>query len=77
MQVSKDTPDELAAISGRCIVDEAKIDALESVVSRRYRAVLGYNCSNLYALSVTLLADAISLAGSVAPAPVVASGSPQ
>jgi membrane-bound lytic murein transglycosylase B len=31
------------------------------LVTRSYRAVLGYNCSNLYALSVTLLADAISL----------------
>ncbi len=30
------------------------------LVTRSYRAVLGYNCSNLYALSVTLLADAIS-----------------
>lgn len=31
------------------------------LVTRSYRAILGYNCSNLYALSVTLLADAISL----------------
>lgn len=30
------------------------------LVTRSYRAILGYNCSNLYALSVTLLADAIS-----------------
>ncbi len=31
------TPDELAAIGGRCLVDEARIDALEAIVSRRYR----------------------------------------
>ena len=31
------------------------------LVTRSYRAILGYNCSNLYALSVALLADAISL----------------
>jgi len=31
------------------------------LVTRSYRAILGYNCSNLYALSVSLLADAISL----------------
>jgi membrane-bound lytic murein transglycosylase B len=30
------------------------------LVTRSYRAILGYNCSNLYALSVALLADAIS-----------------
>ena len=51
------------------------------LVTRSYRAVLGYNCSNLYALSVTLLADAISLAGAAASvpviAPVVAVSSPQ
>lgn len=51
------------------------------LVTRSYRAVLGYNCSNLYALSVTLLADAISLAGAAASAPmaapVVAASSPQ
>lgn len=29
--------DELAAIAGRCLVDDARIDALEAVVSRRYR----------------------------------------
>jgi lytic murein transglycosylase len=44
------------------------------LVSRSYRAVLGYNCSNLYALSVTLLADAISLPGAGA---VTVAGSPQ
>lgn len=32
------------------------------LVTGSYRAILGYNCSNLYALSVGLLADAISLA---------------
>lgn len=31
------TPGELAAIGGRCLVDEARIDALEAIVSRRYR----------------------------------------
>ncbi len=31
------TPAELAAIGGRCIVDEAKIAALETVVGRHYR----------------------------------------
>ncbi len=31
------TPDELAATGGRCLVDEAKIDALEAIVGRRYR----------------------------------------
>ncbi|WP_353216498.1 lytic murein transglycosylase [Sandarakinorhabdus sp.] len=31
------------------------------LVTRSYRAILGYNCSNLYALSVALLADAVSL----------------
>jgi lytic murein transglycosylase len=31
------------------------------LVTRSYRAILGYNCSNLYALSVGLLADAVSL----------------
>jgi lytic murein transglycosylase len=41
------------------------------LVSRSYRAILGYNCSNLYALSVTLLADAISLPTAL-PAPQVA-----
>jgi lytic murein transglycosylase len=29
------------------------------LVTRSYRAILGYNCSNLYALSVALLADAV------------------
>ena len=50
------------------------------LVTRSYRAVLGYNCSNLYALSVTLLADAISLVGAASVpvvAPVVAVSSPQ
>jgi len=31
------------------------------LVTRSYRAILGYNCSNLYALSVGLLSDAIRL----------------
>lgn len=44
------------------------------LVTRSYRAILGYNCSNLYALSVTLLADAISLPAVPAVEPVVASG---
>ena len=39
------------------------------LVTRSYRAILGYNCSNLYALSVTLLADAISLPQSALAAP--------
>lgn len=30
------------------------------LVTASYRALLGYNCSNMYALSVSLLADAIS-----------------
>lgn len=47
------------------------------LVTRSYRAILGYNCSNLYALSVTLLADAISLPPPAAPEPVIAAGSPQ
>ncbi len=38
------------------------------LVTRSYRAILGYNCSNLYALSVTLLADAISLPSQAAAA---------
>ena len=42
------------------------------LVTRSYRAVLGYNCSNLYALSVTLLADAISLPRPVVAEPVMA-----
>ena len=42
------------------------------LVSRSYRAVLRYNCSNLYALSVALLADAISLPQPAATEPVVA-----
>jgi membrane-bound lytic murein transglycosylase B len=29
------------------------------LVTQSYRAILGYNCSNLYALSVALLADAV------------------
>jgi lytic murein transglycosylase len=37
------------------------------LVTRSYRAILGYNCSNLYALSVALLADAIALPAQVAP----------
>ena len=43
------------------------------LVTRSYRAILGYNCSNFYALSVGLLADAISLPEPVPPA-VVAAG---
>lgn len=31
------TPDQLAAIERRCLVDESRIDALEAIVSRRYR----------------------------------------
>lgn len=42
------------------------------LVSRSYRAILNYNCSNLYALSVSLLADAISLPQPSAAEPVVA-----
>ena len=42
------------------------------LVTRSYRAILGYNCSNLYALSVSLLANAISLPPPAAPQPVVA-----
>ena len=42
------------------------------LVTRSYRAILGYNCSNLYALSVSLLADAISLPQPAATEPVVA-----
>jgi membrane-bound lytic murein transglycosylase B len=45
------------------------------LVTHSYRAILGYNCSNLYALSVTLLADAISLPQPVIAEPVVAQGS--
>ncbi|MEI6485960.1 MAG: lytic murein transglycosylase [Sphingomonadales bacterium] len=41
------------------------------LVSRSYRAILQYNCSNLYALSVTLLADAISQVPAT-PDPLVA-----
>jgi len=37
------------------------------LVTGSYRAILGYNCSNLYALSVGLLADAISLPPADAP----------
>lgn len=37
------------------------------LVTRSYRAILGYNCSNLYALSVALLADAVSLSPATAP----------
>lgn len=46
------------------------------LVTRSYRAILGYNCSNLYALSVALLADAISLPQPPANAPVVAGNAP-
>ena len=31
------TPEELAALSASVILDEAKIDALEAIVGRRYR----------------------------------------
>lgn len=44
------------------------------LVTRSYRAILGYNCSNLYALSVTLLADAISLPAT--PAVLQVAGAP-
>ncbi|OYQ28229.1 hypothetical protein CHU93_09710 [Sandarakinorhabdus cyanobacteriorum] len=44
------------------------------LVTRSYRAILGYNCSNLYAMSVTLLADAISLPQPVAPLQVATTG---
>ncbi len=37
------------------------------LVTGSYRAILGYNCSNLYALSVTLLADAIAPPPPAAP----------
>lgn len=47
------------------------------LVSRSYRAILGYNCSNLYALSVTLLADAISLPQPVPPVVQVAEAGAQ
>lgn len=47
------------------------------LVTRSYRAVLGYNCSNLYALSVTLLADAISLPQPTAAEPVGAQNTAQ
>lgn len=43
------------------------------LVTRSYRAILRYNCSNLYALSVSLLSDAISLPP--ADAAVLAGGS--
>jgi membrane-bound lytic murein transglycosylase B len=38
------------------------------LVTASYRAILGYNCSNMYALSVTLLSDAISRAPAAAVA---------
>lgn len=47
------------------------------LVTRSYRAILGYNCSNLYALSVTLLANAISLPQPVIAEPVLAPGASQ
>jgi lytic murein transglycosylase len=37
------------------------------LVTRSYRAILGYNCSNYYGLSVALLADALVLPAETAP----------
>ncbi|MCU0890294.1 MAG: lytic murein transglycosylase [Sandarakinorhabdus sp.] len=39
------------------------------LVTRSYRAILGYNCSNYYALSVALLADALVLPATAQAAP--------
>lgn len=38
------------------------------LVTRSYRAILGYNCSNYYGLSVALLADALVLPATAEPA---------
>jgi membrane-bound lytic murein transglycosylase B len=35
-------------------------DSTAYLLTNNYRAILDYNCSNFYALSVGLLADAIS-----------------
>jgi membrane-bound lytic murein transglycosylase B len=35
-------------------------DATAYLLTTNYRAILDYNCSNFYALSVGLLADAIA-----------------
>lgn len=65
------------AVNGSWPADAVELSLIEPdgpgqgafLVTRSYRAILGYNCSNLYALSVGLLADAISLP---APAPAAA-----
>jgi membrane-bound lytic murein transglycosylase B len=64
-------------VNGSWPADDVELSLIEPdgpgqgafLVTRSYRAILGYNCSNLYALSVGLLADAISLPP---PAPVLA-----
>lgn len=67
----------VVAVNGNWPADNVELSLIEPdgpgqgafLVTRSYRAILGYNCSNLYALSVGLLADAISLP---LPAPALA-----
>ena len=75
----------LTPVNGAWPADDVMMSLIEPdgagqgayLVTRSYRAILGYNCSNLYALSVSLLSDAIRLPPVIASEPVVAQGAAQ